>query len=147
MVMVMAGTETHTRSGQLTTSTLLWCSLAIVLALVFVPSAGLDPQVAYAAVDVASVTASDNTANTGLAVQRSFSRGISESVSVTSTFGSPSSTPNHYTRTLSESVSVSSTLPGQSSGQFWRSQSISCSNQNREIASRCLISHLSQSSS
>jgi hypothetical protein len=48
----------------------------------------------------------------GLDATRAFQRGIAESISITSAFGSPAA-PNHYVRGMSERLSVTSAFPGQ----------------------------------
>ncbi len=53
-----------------------------------------------------------NNAVDAAGLPRAFYRGISETLSVASAFGSPGA-PNHYTRTVSESLTITSTFPGQ----------------------------------
>ncbi|NWG36793.1 hypothetical protein [Nitrososphaera sp.] len=99
----MAGQAKHVHWPQRSQSQgFLWTNIALYSVLVVLSAvAVLSFQDAYAQPDS---PASDS--------PRTFSRGISESLSVTSAFGSPSA-PNHYTRTMSESVGITSSFPGQ----------------------------------
>lgn len=99
----MAGPTRHVqRPGRSQSQVNPWTNVAIysVLAVLF--------AVAVLSFEEAHAQPADSARDS----PQSFNRGISESLSVTSTFGSPSA-PNHYMRTMSESIGVTSTFPGQ----------------------------------
>ena len=92
----------------------VWYSLLTVLAVAVIFGVSDERFWQLPSAYAVSDPAYDST-NSGTAAPRSFARGISESLAVTSTFGSPAAPPQSFTRTISDSVGVTSSFaPPQS---------------------------------
>lgn len=101
--MIRKGIPKPLASGELAQNA-VWYSLLGVLAIVAVIS--ISNQSWQLPSAFAASEPAQDLASSSVVMQRSFTRGISESISVASTFGSPAAPPQSFTRTISDSVGV-----------------------------------------